>query len=429
MIAIVTIALLGHTSMFIWIVNRYHSVIVARRRLKVCDAIWCVAMAGIPLSIGAWGLQCTLSGVAIQDSPWFPTIVSYAAVCVVCLAVGAARRIELLRFFAEPNPRLLSNHTDRKSVISQLGFRPTGDALTRWLSRIPGNEVLTLAVHRKRLWLPQLDQALDGITITHLSDLHLTGQLTKDFYHEAMESAMQLKSDMIVITGDIVESRHCLPWIRELFGRLQAPLGVFYVLGNHEKKIRDESSIRHELDSSGLTGLGGRCLTIQARDRDILMAGTEMPWYPPAPDMLSYTAAQQSESPFRILLSHSPDQLPWAQSHEFDLMLAGHTHGGQVRLPGFGPILSPSLNGVRFSAGTFDCPPTLMHVSRGLAGTRPLRYNCPPEIAQLVLCRAPRPASSSDSASANTGSKPTHADSNLLSTCSTDDRSPNSAVK
>jgi predicted MPP superfamily phosphohydrolase len=87
----------------------------------------------------------------------------------------------------------------------------------------------------------------------------------------------------------------------------------------------------------------------------------------------------------RILLAHSPDQLSWARRNDIDLMLAGHTHGGQIRFPLIGPILAPSRYGVRYAAGTFYLPPVVMHVSRGISGLQPLRFNCPPELTKLVL--------------------------------------------
>jgi uncharacterized protein len=70
-------------------------------------------------------------------------------------------------------------------------------------------------------------------------------------------------------------------------------------------------------------------------------------------------------------------------------MLAGHTHGGQIRLPVVGPVFSPSRFGVRYASGTFFRAPTLMHVSRGLSGTRPLRFNCRPELAQFDSAARP----------------------------------------
>lgn len=97
--------------------------------------------------------------------------------------------------------------------------------------------------------------------------------------------------------------------------------------------------------------------------------------------------AYLKQSPFRILLSHTPDNLSWAKSHHFDLMLAGHTHGGQIRLPWLGAIIAPSFHGSRYASGLYFEPPTLMHVSRGLAGIHPIRLNCPPELALLILKR------------------------------------------
>jgi predicted MPP superfamily phosphohydrolase len=88
---------------------------------------------------------------------------------------------------------------------------------------------------------------------------------------------------------------------------------------------------------------------------------------------------------FRILVSHTPDNIGWARRHRIDLMLSGHTHGGQVRLPILGPVYSPSNHGCRFSAGVFWMDPTLMYVSRGVSGKEPIRYNCPPEVTRLIL--------------------------------------------
>jgi predicted MPP superfamily phosphohydrolase len=101
---------------------------------------------------------------------------------------------------------------------------------------------------------------------------------------------------------------------------------------------------------------------------------------------------------FRILLAHTPDHLPWAKSHTFDLMLAGHNHGGQIRLPWLGALISPSWYGWRYAGGLYHEPPTLLHVSRGIAAKHPIRLNCPPELALLVLrCGSP------DAGTKNTG--------------------------
>jgi predicted MPP superfamily phosphohydrolase len=88
---------------------------------------------------------------------------------------------------------------------------------------------------------------------------------------------------------------------------------------------------------------------------------------------------------FRILLSHTPDQLSWAKEKHFDLMLAGHNHGGQIRLPYLGALITPSWYGCRYAGGLYHEPPVVLHVSRGIGGIHPIRLNCPPEIALLTL--------------------------------------------
>ncbi len=84
-------------------------------------------------------------------------------------------------------------------------------------------------------------------------------------------------------------------------------------------------------------------------------------------------------------MMHTPDQFPWARELGMDLSLAGHTHGGQVRVPGLGPLVAPSWYGSRFASGVFRLPPTVMHVSRGLAGVQPVRWRCVPEISLLRI--------------------------------------------
>ena len=114
------------------------------------------------------------------------------------------------------------------------------------------------------------------------------------------------------------------------------------------------------------------------------MAGNELPWFPPAAD-LSQAPPPAPDGPLRIVLAHSPDQIAWAQSADVDLMLAGHTHGGQIRLPLLGPIFVPSRWGVHYASGLFHAAPTTMHVSRGVSAEFPVRVGCPPELAHLVL--------------------------------------------
>jgi hypothetical protein len=89
------------------------------------------------------------------------------------------------------------------------------------------------------------------------------------------------------------------------------------------------------------------------------------------------------------LLSHSPDQFYWAERAGFDLMVSGHNHGGQIRLPFVGAVFMPSVYSRRFDRGFFRKKGLTMHISEGIAGQHPVRYGCLPEISRLVLRSAP----------------------------------------
>jgi predicted MPP superfamily phosphohydrolase len=177
----------------------------------------------------------------------------------------------------------------------------------------------------------------------------------------------------------LLDSLDRLDWLPDTLGRLRARYGCYFVLGNHDWFL-EPPAIRRQLEELGWTDLAGRCIAISIGDQRLALAGTEVPWMGEHPDL-----APRDRCPFSVLLSHTPDNLPWARQQEFDLMLAGHVHGGQIRLPGVGPIYAPSRFGGRYACGTFWEPPTLLHVARGLSGRHPIRYRCQPEVTRLIL--------------------------------------------
>jgi hypothetical protein len=278
--------------------------------------------------------------------------------------------------------RLVSNDTVQLDIGRVLGYRPIGDRLTRMFAAIPGNQILMVHAHHKVLRMANLPHELDGLRIAQVTDLHMTGQLTRPFFDLAIDWTNRWQPDVVMITGDLVDDSACLAWLPDTLGRLQSRFGVYAILGNHDQRLVDVPRLRQSLADSGIEDLGGRCKMCTIRDISVLLAGNECPWFPPAPPI---EREWQQPRPFSILLSHSPDQFPWARRHGFNLMLAGHTHGGQIRFPIIGPIICPSRFGVRYASGLFERPPTLMHVSRGLSGVHPLRFRCPPELTLLEL--------------------------------------------
>ncbi len=278
---------------------------------------------------------------------------------------------------------LLTNHTKHISLRDQRASF-AGQGVFAWLCRLPGNQVLDIHVQEKEIALPSLLPAHDGVRIAHLTDLHMSGRLNRAFYEHVVKVINDAEPDIVAITGDIIEGDRFLDWLPPTIGRLRASCGVFYVLGNHDRRAT-ESRIKAVLAESGLKHVGDNWQRVIANDSPLIIAGNELPWYKPAADLSTCPNEGQDTLPTRILLAHSPDQFKWAQANQIDLMLAGHVHGGQIRLPLMGAITSPSFHGVRYAAGVFRAGNTVMHVSRGVGALTPVRVNCPPEIAVLVL--------------------------------------------
>jgi uncharacterized protein len=257
---------------------------------------------------------------------------------------------------------------------------------------VPGSQLLVLSIDSKTFQFPNLPPAFEGYRISHLSDLHFTGRIGKSYFRQVLDHCLNWEPDLICITGDLIDKAKCLDWIEELLSVLRAPDGVYFILGNHDRRIKNESLLRARLADAGLIDANGKYLSVERPAANgvarLWLAGNELPWYAGAEALEPVDGLRRPNAEdFFIALSHSPDQWPWAKKMGFDLVLAGHTHGGQVCLPIIGPIIAPSRYGVRFAGGVFDLAGMAMHVSRGISGAEPLRWNCPPELAQLTLTR------------------------------------------
>jgi len=293
--------------------------------------------------------------------------------------VRAKRRVEIVRLqrLMEP-PATLTGHS-------------------HWWSKIPGNQMLELAVERIDLPIIGLPAGLDGYRIAQLSDLHFTGHVSPAWTTEVVSRMNDWSPDLVALTGDIIDAPECIEWLAEALGHAEAPDGRYFILGNHDVRKVSPEQVREAMRTLGWTDVGGRSVhALLRRGRDAigpagiatLILGNEAPWGP-APQ-LDQTAPRDGDEPhFRLLLSHSPDQFGWARRHGVQLMLAGHTHGGQGRLPLIGPVISPSWHGSRYASGDFYRAPTTLHVSRGLSGTHLMRFRCRPELSLLTLRRAP----------------------------------------
>jgi predicted MPP superfamily phosphohydrolase len=367
---LVTIGFVGHVILWTALVNRIHGLGIARCIVESLTLVCGALAVAIPAAI-VWSLW--------TPAGWQLSILGavYLALCALLVVWSAFVRWRWQSGSA-PQCSLLENHTQVLDLRSTHGENLLAAGVVRLLGSLPGNEVLRIHVQEKELAVPQLPAALDGLRIAHLSDFHMSGRFSAEYYAAIVERVNQSRPDLVAITGDIVERAEWIDRSGIILGRLRAAGGVYFVLGNHDGKT-DDARIRQVLVSAGQVDVGGRSMEITLRGEAVLIAGNELPWFP------MHEQIGESPAALRLLLAHGPDQFGWAQRHGFQLMLAGHNHGGQICLPLLGAVVSPSITGTRYAGGIFREGNTLLHVSRGAASLSPLRWNCPPELALLTL--------------------------------------------
>jgi predicted MPP superfamily phosphohydrolase len=308
----------------------------------------------LPVTIYLW--TCVLAGAI-----WLPAVTVYR----LC------RR--------EPVCDVRSEVVD---IAKQLGYRPVGEGHHAFLTRLPRVEVFHVEYAERTVLPPRLPAAWDGLTILHLTDLHFHGTPDRAYYRVVLDRCAEWMPDIVAITGDVADSDIHHRWIVPLLGRLRWRIACFAILGNHDHR-HDVAIIRRRLRRLGMKVPENSWTQVDVRGEPMVVIGHEGPWLKPAPDLF-----QCPKEPFRLCLSHTPDNIRWARRHGIDLLLAGHVHGGQIRFPMFGSMLVPSVHGRRYDCGTFEEPPTIMHVSRGVSGEHPVRYNCLPEVTLITLRRA-----------------------------------------
>ncbi len=277
-------------------------------------------------------------------------------------------------------------------------------------------EAQWLRLHRLRLELPGLPASLAGLKILHISDLHAGVPWPNErAIAKLVPAALEAAPDLVLFTGDMTDKKKSLEPYLEMLSRIRAPLGKYAVLGNHDHGLRksalheftfgllgrkisgganlsdDEvaTTVTRNRDLLGLadiTLLNNECVNIRARDVPLQICGIDEFEYGLA-DMDATRKQEDRQQPLRILLSHSPDIISHLDEGEFQLVLAGHTHGGQICIPHpwKGRILLSS-SGSEFADGLYRRSGVTMHVSRGVGTTLvPLRLLSRPEITLLEL--------------------------------------------
>jgi len=252
-----------------------------------------------------------------------------------------------------------------------------------------------LRVVRVRLPLAGLPASLSGLKVAHLTDLHLGRYISALYLNRVVQKTNEQKPDLVLLTGDYVHGS--LRFIRpvfEILSGLESRLGTAGVLGNHDHWEDAAESFRqmraagiHVLDNKRLFVSDAGLSTSAAPATGLCVAGVGDLWEDRQD--LDALADAPADMP-RLLLSHNPDFAEGHKAreskHRIDLMLAGHTHGGQVRLPGTRSIITPSRYGSKYAKGMVQGPAFPVFVSTGIGMTiLPVRMLVRPEIVLFTL--------------------------------------------
>jgi predicted MPP superfamily phosphohydrolase len=251
-----------------------------------------------------------------------------------------------------------------------------------------------LEVVNQTFAIANLPDAFVGFRIVQISDIHLEEFTESWFLEEVVAQTNALNPDLVLITGDFI-SKDPRPiefaWkaagmCAEILSRLKAPQR-FGSLGNHEMGVGPEHVVA-SLKAHGTPVLWDSHVPIERGSDRFWLCGTEQGT---AMEHIEMTLPENSKESV-LLMCHEPDSIDILATHprfaSVDLMLAGHSHGGQVRLPLIGPLVLPPM-GKKYVQGRFKVGKTLLYVNRGIGTVgMPFRLFCPPELTHITLARA-----------------------------------------
>jgi predicted MPP superfamily phosphohydrolase len=251
-------------------------------------------------------------------------------------------------------------------------------------------EPLLIETTELSLAFADLDPSAPPVRVVHLTDIHIE----RNSFREAqvIQKVSALQPDIIVLTGDYLNlSRLSDPTsaahFRQFVAQLDAPYGIYAVRGSVEPTLE---SMAWLVEGTDVVWLQQEAVTVDVRGQSVTLVGAACS-HRPELDAARLAQAMDgiSTDSFTLLLYHSPDLISEAAEHQVDLYLGGHTHGGQLRLPFYGAIVTGSVYGKRYTSGLFEENGTAMYISRGIGfeggGMPRARFLCRPEIVSIEL--------------------------------------------
>jgi len=265
-------------------------------------------------------------------------------------------------------------------VASDTPLRDLAGSLSQ-VARYALNEANTLSVEEIEIRLKRLPKNLEGFRLVHLSDIHHSPFTDIEHISRTVQIANSLKPDMFVLTGDYVshESSYIAP-MAEVLGKLESEFGTFACLGNHDHWT-DAEMVTNLLREANIKVLINEGFRFTAKDASFWLAGVDD--YMVGKTDLRAALRGSFPDEMTMLLAHNPIIVRRAARVGVDLMLSGHTHGGQIKLRDDEKRILPRR---KLKNGLYRRKDTQIYITRGIGTVvLPVRYGCPPEISLIEL--------------------------------------------
>ena len=272
------------------------------------------------------------------------------------------------------------------------GFVASTAALALYSNETARHEI---EITNPTFYIRNLPPAFEGFRIVQFSDIHLEQYTEEFFVQEVIERVNALNADLLLVTGDFVSrgpmalemSYAAASRCAELLRGLTCP-ERYGILGNHDTTVGGRI-IRDHMENNGLPILVNQFVKIDRQGQHIFLSGLDDFSY--GHPNLSLGVPEKPDAPV-ILMVHEPDFAVHIRTHRrgplVDLVLSGHTHGGQIRIPGLRPLALPPFGRI-FPHGQYQLGPLQLYVNRGIGTVGvPFRFNCPPEITVATLRKA-----------------------------------------
>lgn len=385
-------ALLGDARIFLFVMNRLVFGSHRHEKSPWAPLMWITPIVLLILTSLFWPLHRWIDWMlrrevidrvtpeAIERVDW-DTMLGKAGLgwLMIAAAVGVYWIVETIRIRAkgEERPQGVRDHPPELVTIRRAHI-PFG-----WLRRLGAhNDVYDIEITKHEVFVDDLPEAFDGYRIAFLTDTHVARVIRPHFYEEVVAQTNRFEPDVILLGGDFVTWHRHIPLMAEtLVAGLVARDGIFAVLGNHDYWAGG-ADVRKAMSERGVQFIINRSAVLRRGSAELPLVGIDEV-YRGEPDLDAAFAGLRWGP--RIVLTHHPDLTMDMAGRRADLMLCGHTHGGQIRFPFFGAVVVPSRYETRFASGFHRVNNVLMYVSRGIGAIPPLRILCRPEIATFVL--------------------------------------------